>query len=101
MAPKKIDNIWDPMRLSEKRRKKFLRYVTDSLIQTNDDRSRLIQHMRRADTLYEGHGKRTKNTPFKDASDVHVPEVATRTTAIHARLYTTLFGRDGHLLASL
>jgi hypothetical protein len=93
-----IEGIWDPLQLNEEKRQGLIDHIHRQIFRSDRDRTRYIQNLRRSDTLYEGHGRRTKNTPFEGASDVHIPQAATHTTAIHSRLFTTMTGQPNFFI---
>jgi hypothetical protein len=93
VAEKRIENTWDPLKLNKKVQEDLGQHIFEELKQSDRNRERFIRHMKRADLLFEGHGRKTKQTPFKDASDIHIPMTPTFTSAIHARYFTTLFSQ--------
>jgi hypothetical protein len=99
-VPEKVEDLYEPLELSPEKSKQLAEWIHKELVAADEDRSQYVEQIKRADKLYEGHTisggapRRTKNTPFEKASDVHLPMTATFASAIHARLYTTLFGQE-------
>lgn len=92
MAVKTLDELYRQISLTPERATTVASEFATKVREAKAKRRDLEERWERAIKLYEGK-REPKTHPTKDASNIHVPMVATHGSAIHARFMTSVFGQ--------